>query len=105
MLRLGMTLVVSPLLSLITDQLRHLDRIGIPAVSVNSNTKKDEVERIYRAMANGQGNIKLIYVTPEWIAKSKKFMNNLQKLHERKALDRIAIGIFFSFIYEELKIF
>lgn len=36
--------------------------------------------------------LKLLYVTPERLAKSKRFMSNLQKCYAQKHLDRIAIG-------------
>lgn len=47
---------------------------------------------VNNALSKGIGNIKLIYVTPEWLTKSKRFMSNLQKAYERGAIDRIAIG-------------
>lgn len=37
------------------------------------------------------GSFKLLYVTPERLAKSKRFMNALQKCYLAKALDLIAV--------------
>lgn len=88
----GITLVVSPLLSLIDDQIIALKKIDIDAVALNSSNNKTEGKRVYDALINGKTSIKLIYVTPEWLAKSKRFMTNLQKCYNRKGLDRIAIG-------------
>ena len=39
----GLTLVVSPLISLVEDQLGQLRKIGIEAATLNQNTAKEEV--------------------------------------------------------------
>lgn len=89
----NLTLVISPLLSLIEDQLIALKKLNIHATSLNSTTSKDVKKMIYDYMGKGIGPIiSLLYVTPEWVAKSKMFMSNLQKCHAAKRLDRVAIG-------------
>lgn len=89
----NLTLVISPLLSLIEDQLIALRKLNINAASLNSSTTKDTKKRIYEYMGKGiEPTIKLLYVTPEWVAKSKMFMSYLQKCHAAKRLDRVAIG-------------
>ncbi|XP_065155183.1 putative ATP-dependent DNA helicase Q1 isoform X1 [Atheta coriaria] len=88
----GMTLVVSPLIALMQDQLINLRKLGINAMSMSSTTDKDAKKAGFQYMSKGIGpDLKLMYVTPEWLAKSKTFMSSLQKLHERGKLDRIAI--------------
>lgn len=42
-------------------------------------------------MIDTKSGLKLVYCTPERIAKSKTFMNKLQKAHSLKLLSRIAI--------------
>lgn len=91
MLQNGLTIVISPLLSLIEDQIIALKKLNIEAESLNSSTAKDTKKKIYDYMGKGIGKIRLIYVTPEWTAKSKMFMSYLQKCHTAKRLDRIAI--------------
>ncbi|XP_060516387.1 ATP-dependent DNA helicase Q1-like [Cylas formicarius] len=83
------TLVVSPLISLIEDQLIALRKLGIVAATVNSNSSKDEKKTVYADMASKKLNV--VYVTPEWVANSKIFMTYLQKCYSQGYLDRIVI--------------
>ncbi|GLV40738.1 Bloom syndrome helicase [Carabus blaptoides fortunei] len=87
----GITLVVSPLLSLIDDQIMALRKLEIEAITLNSRNSKTESKKVFEALKTGTSPLKLIYVTPEWMAKSKLFMSYLQKCYDRKGLDRIAI--------------
>ncbi|KAF9261337.1 ATP-dependent DNA helicase [Marasmius fiardii PR-910] len=95
----GVTLVISPLLSLISDQIMHLKEYGIEAVKLTGSTSKSESDNInqrLRLLANGKvqpnsNEIKLCYVTPEKIAKSKTFQNLLQRLADGSKLARIVI--------------
>ncbi|KAI0634704.1 P-loop containing nucleoside triphosphate hydrolase protein [Trametes polyzona] len=93
----GCTLVVSPLLSLITDQILHLREAGVDAVMLTGATSKEESERIYQRlqeMASGVANapeIKLCYVTPEKIAKSNRLVSTLEKLYNANKLARFVI--------------
>lgn len=85
--------MISPLLSLIEDQLIALKKLNIEAAALNSGADKETKKRVYDFMGKGIGKpLKLVYVTPEWVAKSKMFMSYLQKCHAAKKLDRIAIG-------------
>jgi ATP-dependent DNA helicase RecQ len=59
----GLTLVVSPLISLMLDQVDALQAKGIPAAFVNSALSADEVEA--RLAAAEEGRLKLLYVAPE----------------------------------------
>ena len=60
---LGITLVVSPLISLMQDQVKALNEAGVPAAFINSSlSEKDYNETIRRAR---QGIYKIIYIAPE----------------------------------------
>ena len=59
----GVTLVVSPLISLMKDQVDALRQNGIAAAAINSTIPQEEVNPILRQVYEGQ--VKLIYVTPE----------------------------------------
>ena len=59
----GTTLIVSPLIALIRDQLAGLQRRGIAAAGIDSNQTYEERRAAERAFAAGQ--LKLLYVSPE----------------------------------------
>lgn len=63
MLLPGITLVISPLISLMKDQVDALEEQGIPATFLNSSLTPQEVSRRIREI--GQGKYKLIYIAPE----------------------------------------
>lgn len=66
----GVTLVISPLISLMKDQVDDLTSLGIKAAYINSSLSPNEVgERIFGAR---QGRYKIIYVAPERL-ESEKF--------------------------------
>ncbi|CAL5039480.1 unnamed protein product [Urochloa decumbens] len=90
-LRNGIALVVSPLLSLIQDQVMGLAALGIPAYMLTSTTNKEVEKFIYRALDKGEGELKILYVTPEKISKSKRFMSKLEKCHHAGRLSLVAI--------------
>uniref|UniRef100_I1L582 ATP-dependent DNA helicase n=1 Tax=Glycine max TaxID=3847 RepID=I1L582_SOYBN len=89
-LRDGIALVVSPLLSLIQDQVMGLTALGIPAYMLTSTNKGDE-KFIYKTLEKGEGELKILYVTPEKISKSKRFMSKLEKCHHAGRLSLISI--------------
>ncbi|KAK9276040.1 hypothetical protein L1049_005571 [Liquidambar formosana] len=90
-LREGVALVVSPLLSLIQDQVMALAALGIPASMLTSTTSKEEEKFIYKALEKGEGELKILYVTPEKISKSKRFMSKLEKCHHAGRISLISI--------------
>ena len=68
----GLTVVISPLISLMQDQIRALQANGLPAVCLNSSMDSNEytqaLSQIYR------GNIKILYVAPERL-ETQGFLN------------------------------
>lgn len=72
----GVTIVVSPLISLMHDQVEALVENGIPAAALNSNNNTEEDLLIRRKCANGE--IKLLYMSPEkLIAEIPFFLSQL----------------------------
>lgn len=59
----GATLVVSPLISLMRDQVDALNDLGLPAAFINTTQTPDEQAMVFAQAAAGQ--IKLLYVAPE----------------------------------------
>jgi ATP-dependent DNA helicase RecQ len=76
-LKNGIVLVISPLVSLMKDQVDSLNRFGIPAVYCNSS--QDEVEQLQSLSKAVQGKVKLLYVSPER-ALSSYFLNMAKKM-------------------------
>lgn len=74
----GLTLVISPLISLMQDQVAQLDKKGIPAVYLHSGLKQNEVIQIFQDAEKGA--FKLLYISPERI-NSKQFENFLPYLN------------------------
>lgn len=87
----GITLVVSPLLSLMEDQVTQLEELGIPAIVLNSTTTKEQARRASSAMLDPNDPLRLIYVTPERLAKSKLLMSQIQKMYEAGRFARLVI--------------
>jgi len=88
----GFTLVVSPLLSLMEDQLMALQQLNIHEASLLcASTTPEQLKVVQDSMTSPSRSMHLLYVTPEKLAKSKRFMNRLEKAHAAKCLDRIVI--------------
>ncbi|KXS43639.1 MAG: ATP-dependent DNA helicase RecQ [Methanolobus sp. T82-4] len=64
----GLTVVVSPLISLMKDQVDSLRASGINAAYLNSTLSHSEAKRIYREIENNE--IKILYVAPERLTMS-----------------------------------
>ncbi|KAG6525426.1 ATP-dependent DNA helicase Q-like 4A isoform X1 [Zingiber officinale] len=87
----GVTLVVSPLVSLIQDQIMHLLQANIPATYLGANIEWAEQQDIFRELMSDVCKYKLLYVTPEKIAKSDVLLRHLGSLHSNERLARIVI--------------
>ncbi|MBO1307724.1 DNA helicase RecQ [Enterococcus sp. 669A] len=71
----GLTLVISPLISLMKDQVDSLNEMGIPAAFINSSLSNPEIQQRIRLAVDGK--IKLLYVAPERL-ESASFRQLLQ---------------------------
>ncbi|TDO71346.1 RecQ-like ATP-dependent DNA helicase [Halanaerobium saccharolyticum] len=73
----GVTIVISPLISLMKDQVDALKEMGIKATYINSSISTRELkERLAKTAA---GEYKLLYIAPERL-NSSRFLNLLQQL-------------------------
>ena len=73
--RAGVTVVVSPLIALMKDQVDALQARGIPAAAINSSLGEDEYRQVMAAFRHGE--LKIVYVAPERFSQPG-FMNALQ---------------------------
>jgi hypothetical protein len=87
----GVTIVVSPLLSLMKDQVSHLLQKGIAAVCFNGTMEPQTRSWAFSELAKNPPPTKLVYVTPELLSKSGQFQNTVRSLYNRKYLARFVI--------------
>src|SRR4051812_15619583 len=111
--------LVHGLTSLIRDQVYHLKEAKVPVAMLVGTSSKEETKEVMEAMLGGKSSqprkkgkkamveqgdlgwgynneqdddaIKLVYVTPEKIAKSKHFVANLEQVYASGRLSRIVI--------------
>lgn len=84
----GVTFVVSPLVSLMKDQVDHLNRLGIPASYINSSLPFPDLRRTLAMVANNK--FKLVYIAPERInTRSFKFV--YQHLLKKNLVSLLAV--------------
>ncbi|QBF83238.1 DNA helicase RecQ [Shewanella maritima] len=74
----GVTIVVSPLISLMKDQVDSLTQSGVAAAYINSSQPREEAMQVLRGLHNGK--IKLLYISPERLL-SYDFMERLSNLN------------------------
>lgn len=103
------------MVSLIEDQFMQLKALSINVEMFTASTSRQESTRIMdvianrlsmysrtsqvyftvgilmQMMTNPKSGLKLVYVTPEKLAKSKRFMSKLQKCHANECFSRIAV--------------
>ena len=75
--RAGLTVVVSPLIALMKDQVDALQARGIPAAAVNSSLGAEEYRQVMHALRCGE--LKILYVAPERFAQ-EGFMSLLRSM-------------------------
>ncbi|CAI0551667.1 unnamed protein product, partial [Linum tenue] len=86
-LKPGVTVVISPLLSLIQDQIITLNlKFGIPATFLNSQQTSAQAAAILQELRKDKPSCKLLYVTPERIAGNASFFETLKCLHRKGQL-------------------
>ncbi|RYQ90107.1 hypothetical protein Ahy_B09g096375 isoform C [Arachis hypogaea] len=83
----GVTVVISPLLSLIQDQIITLNlKFGIPATFLNSQQTASQAAAVLQELRKDKPSCKLLYVTPERIAGNQPFIEILKCLHRKGQL-------------------
>ena len=84
----GITVVISPLIALMHDQVGALHEAGVSAAFLNSTLSGEEASQVERRLLRGE--ITLLYAAPERIT-TPRFLAQLDSLQERGALSLFAI--------------
>ncbi|XP_030544884.1 ATP-dependent DNA helicase Q-like 1 [Rhodamnia argentea] len=86
-LKPGVTVVISPLLSLIQDQIITLTlKYGIPSTFLNSQQTAAQAAAVLQELRKDKPSCKLLYVTPERIVGNPSFLEILKCLHRKAQL-------------------
>ncbi len=84
----GVTVVVSPLIALMHDQVSALEELGVHASFLNSTLDSQDAQAVERELRSGR--LTLLYAAPERIL-TPRFLAMLDALHERGLLSLFAI--------------
>ena len=84
----GVTVVVSPLIALMHDQVGALHEAGVQAAFLNSSLSGEEAHAVEQRLRRGE--ITLLYAAPERVT-TPRFLAQLASLHERGLLSLFAI--------------
>ncbi|MGI3170119.1 DNA helicase RecQ [Pseudooceanicola sp. C21-150M6] len=77
LMRQGVTVVISPLIALMRDQVRALRAVGVDAHALTSGNTEEETEAVWTAIR--EARLKLLYLAPERLA-SVRTMDMLQRI-------------------------
>jgi ATP-dependent DNA helicase RecQ len=80
----GLTLVVSPLIALMRDQVGQMRELGLAAASLNSQTDENEARDIWTQIRSGE--LRLLFLSPERLA-----MDGLVEALSRANVRRVAV--------------
>ncbi len=84
----GVTLVISPLIALMHDQVGALEELGVHAAFLNSSLSGEQAQHVEREMMSGR--LVMLYAAPERVT-NPRFMAMLTALDERGLLSLVAI--------------
>ena len=86
----GVTIVITPLLSLLSDQVNKLRQKGINACFVRSSMTNEEKESVFHALSQSDVQYKLFYLTPEAVV-TERMKKQFTEMERNKVLGRFVI--------------
>ncbi|KAM6494430.1 P-loop containing nucleoside triphosphate hydrolase protein [Amanita muscaria] len=86
----GVSLVVSPLLALIKNQVHNLHNKGVAASALSSETSQEEKADIIKDLSSIKPVTKLLYITPERLC-TNDFLNLIQQLYNNGKINRFVV--------------
>jgi len=78
----GIAFIISPLISLMQDQVRALNQLNIPCALLSSMQTPQEIGSVWTELQTGSPPFKLLYITPERVA-TEDFQALLRKLESK----------------------
>ena len=86
----GLTIVVSPLVALISNQIANAKRLGIPCATINSHMPKTWNSLVRAEILKKDVSLRLLYITPETLC-SDHFQHHLNTMNRNETLKLFAI--------------
>lgn len=86
-----MTFVISPLISLINDQTRHLIKRDVPAIAYTGDMTAADKQSAHAELSLREPRPKVVYVTPEMMSKGGRIKGIISDLIDRNRLARFVV--------------
>lgn len=87
----GVTVVISPLLSLIHDQVRHLLDLTVPALMLTGDMHGPKRDFALSELFSKEPTTRLLYLTPEFVGRARQATDVFTSLYRKKLLARFVI--------------